>query len=131
LVDVSTLFAPAATHRLVDGQEMATAGAPAATELADHAPAPPAGSVEVTTFPKESTAAQNDVLGHDTAFSTRPRSAGAAFHAPGLQAGFVEVTTSPDESTATHSAVEGHVTAVSLSGHRPRRTARSRGRTPS
>ena len=74
---------PTATQSDVEGQETLLSG-PAATRAALQVDASPVGSVEVTTFPAESTAAQNEAEGHDTAvrplskvWSVRSKAAGA------------------------------------------------------
>jgi hypothetical protein len=68
------------------------------------------GSVEITAFPKPSTATHNDVEAHET-----PERKFASMLAGGLQVGVaavgsVEITAFPTLSTATHNDVEGHET---------------------
>ncbi len=77
---------------------------------ADHALAPPPGSVEVTTLPALSTAMHSVALRHVTPFRLFPASTAAVFHAAAPPVGFVDVTTLPLVSTATHSDAVGHET---------------------
>ena len=53
-----------------------------------HADGPPVGSVELTTWPVESTAMQSDVDGQAIEFSCRPASIVVCIHAP--EAGLVD-----------------------------------------
>jgi hypothetical protein len=63
-----------ATHRVVEGQEMASRGVLPSTSLVVHADAPPVGPVEPTTLPALSTATHRVVEGQEilsTAFGWR------------------------------------------------------------
>jgi hypothetical protein len=81
----------------------------------DHADAPPVGFVEVSTYPKWSTATHSDGDAHDTSVSSSgsPYSAFSSIstgadHADAPPVGSVDVSTFPSLSTATHNADTGH-----------------------
>jgi hypothetical protein len=76
----------------------------------DHAPAPPVGFVDVSTFPLWSTATQSDTEGHETPkmpFTPSTLVYGQADLPP---VGLVEDSISPKLSPAMHSDAEGHET---------------------
>jgi hypothetical protein len=81
------------------------------TELTVHADAPPAGSLEVTTFPTWSTATHIDTAGQETALSRTvfAWSTVARCQLGEALVGLVETTT-PVASTATQSEIEAHET---------------------
>ena len=75
-----------------------------------HAPAPPVGSVDVTTAPFRSTATHCETDAHETAHTGFPGSMLAFVHVLAPPVGLVEVRAFPDESTATQSETNGHMT---------------------
>lgn len=90
--------------------------------LSFHVAAPPVGSVEVSSFPAESTAAQKRVVGQDRPARSnpakkRPGGNGATCQVPAPPAGSVEVTTRSvpcpvPRSSATQRVTDGHEIAV-------------------
>jgi hypothetical protein len=117
-VEVSRVPAKStATHKDVDGHEtprsgpQSAIGSPeqASSGVSVHAPAPPAGSVEVSTL-FASTATHSDVDGHETLWSAHPPeqlSTCVTVHAPAPPVGSVDVTTFPNPSTATQRDTDG------------------------
>ena len=96
-----------ATHRLAEGHDTPSSSLVPSTWVTFHAPTPPVGSVEVTTFPSSSTATHNSADGHET-----PRRLCVSSTSPTVQAlappvGSVEVRTSPALLTATHNPFDG------------------------
>jgi hypothetical protein len=74
---------------------------------------PPVGSLELTTWPVESTATQSDADGQAIELRLRPLSIVVCVHAP--DAGSVETSSAPDEPTAKQSAVDGQAMPTRLS----------------
>ena len=77
-----------------------------------HAPAPPAGLVEVQTFPDWSTATHSDADGQEIPLSGLAVIAATDHRAVGV-AGVVVVSTSPIRSTAAQNDADGHEIPVS------------------
>jgi hypothetical protein len=93
-----------AAQNVVVGHDTASSRPFASTLLgADHVVAPPAGSLDVITFPLLSTATHNDMDGHDTLASWFGRSTGATVHADASPVGSVDVSRFPFPSTPTQS----------------------------
>jgi hypothetical protein len=91
-----------ATHVVVpSAQETASSCEPLSAAVELQVPTPPAGFVEVNTFPELSTAAQNDILGHETAVSVAPDSPLGAEGELQPVDGLVDVSIRPDSPTAT------------------------------
>ena len=67
-----------------------------------------AGSVEIRTSPRVSTATQSEVEGHETPRRAATLSTLRVVHVGVALPGFVEIAASPPVSTTTHSDVEGH-----------------------
>jgi hypothetical protein len=92
-----------------DGQDTLT---PPFPNWASHAPAPPAGSVDVTVTAGP-TATQSVAVGHETLDTTSfAAKFTGALHELAPASGLVDTTMSPALSTATHSVVDGHETLV-------------------
>lgn len=103
----------------VDGaQPMAVkvCGSPPLRSVVVHAPAPPVGSVEVTTLPSELTAAQSSAEGQDTPSKPSRPLRLVVVQAPMPLAGSTEVRTLPASSTAAQNSVDAQDTPVSWLG---------------
>lgn len=104
-----------ATQSEVDGHDRASRELPLSTLLAvtvQAALAPSAGSVEVTTLPASSTAAQKVSVGQETPLIFALPSTLVDVHDAAF-VGSVEVTTLPASSAATQRAVDGQDTLLS------------------
>lgn len=76
-----------------------------------HSPAPPVGSVAVTTFPALSPIAQNRAVGQETEPSWWSPGSCVVCHAADPPVGLVDVNMSSVPFVATHSSLVGHETA--------------------
>jgi hypothetical protein len=101
---------PTMTQNDVDGHEMLEKPA-GRTAAIVQAAVPPAGSVDVSTFPASSIPTQRDSEGQDRLTIGLVPSTSAAVHAPGPPVGLVEVMTSPSPLATTHKDADGHETA--------------------
>jgi hypothetical protein len=111
---------PTAMQSDIDGHEIAVSGVVPAAAVVFQAAGPPAGLVEVRTFPASSTAAHSDADGHEMSSSVgwaplvvTSLSIRLAVQPEGPTPGSVEVTALPAPSTATHSDADGHDTDAS------------------